>query len=468
MIKKIRDMRSPEHLFIINGYVETGERAGILDIHIMEDTIVETGENLEVTENSHVIDATDRIVIPGVIDAHTHMGVPVKSVYSSDNFAAGSIAAAAGGVTTIIDFTVQNPGETLLNSFSRRMGEAIKSVVDWSLHCNITDYRISTLQEIPEVIQEGISSFKVFTAYGKEGMRVGYEDMRNIARIVAQNGAILMVHAEEDVIVEEYTRKMLEISPDDPRSHGKSRPVESEVIAIQRVKKALRGLDCSLYIVHLSSGSGMLTAMEEDNNFPVYLETCPQYIFLNEEVFTRPDGYMFVASPPIRAVHEQERLRRGVYEGNIHVIGTDHCPFWIRQKKGIKPSTSIPNGIPGVETLLPLMFGEYVHGRISLRRLVELLCVNPSKIFGLFPTKGVLRNGSHGDVVVMNPQKPVEIAADRLHSNTDWNPYEGMIGYFPEIVIRRGEILYEGGKLVNNCSPGRFIPSSQGTGLLNR
>lgn len=321
------------------------------------DLLFENGRIVEVDDAIHpgsakeVVDCRGKYVFPGIIDPHTHMGIPIKDIHSADDFASGSRAALHGGVTTILDFTVLHDGETLHESVQRRSQEARGSVVDVGLHVNVTRADDAILAEIGELASGGFTSFKVFTTYREAGMMLEYGDIERVAHAVAEAGGLLMVHAEDDATLQ-AAGQGLDRTSSDPLLHARSRPPDAEAEAVRRLGTIAERTGCPVYIVHLSSAPGLAAAVD----FPALrVETCPQYLLLTENAYKREDGRMFVASPPLRTDRDREALWEGVMQGWISTIGTDHCPFLLRDKPSGQPFGKIPNGIGGVETLFPLL-----------------------------------------------------------------------------------------------------------------
>ncbi|MFQ5637635.1 MAG: dihydropyrimidinase [bacterium] len=435
-------------LLIQNGKVVTHSETRRADVGIREGKIVALATHLPQAADE-IIDAEHKLVFPGFIDAHSHMGIPIMDTHSIDDFESGSVAAAFGGVTTIFDFTVQAKDEMLRDSVQRRIKKAQgKCHVDYGLHVNITDEPEMHLWEIMELVDEGFTSFKVFSTYKQAGMMVTWEQFQQILEKVSERGGTLMLHAEDNEEIESMTRELIADGQTFPIFHPVSRPPYAESQAIlEAMEIALQQEDASLYIVHISSWDALDAALEARSfGLDIYLETCPQYLLLTEDYYRRKDGHHWITTPPLRSPDDAEGLWDALAEGEIDVVATDHCPFTVQQKNsggGVFYQT--PNGLPGVETLFPLLYTYGVaEGRISLQRLVQVLASNPAKIFGLYPKKGVIAIGSDADLVIWNPNASYKITADKMHGNADWSPYEGMnIKGALEYTILRGQILVE-------------------------
>ncbi len=441
-------------LLIRNGQVVTHESTKKSDIGVKKGKIVALDTSLPVNA-SQTIDATNKLVFPGFIDAHTHMGIPIKDTQSVDDFESGSRAAAFGGVTTIIDFTVQAKGQTLRESIESRIQKAeMKCHVDYGLHVNITNEPEKRLLEIPELIKQGYASFKVFSTYKQAGMMVTRKQFYKILKKVNENNGLLMLHAEDDYLVESLTNEFKAAGQKTPVFHSLSRTPDAEAKAIRQAAEIAGELNAFLYIVHLSSWDGLEAALEaRGKGVNLYLETCPQYLLLTDECYSQENSHLFITTPPLRSQKDAESLWQAVAEGHIDVVATDHCPFTIQQKEsGQRCFYKTLNGLPGVESLFPLLYTYGVRsGRITLEKLVSVLAKNPAQIFGLYPRKGTIQIGADADLVIWNPNVEQVIDARRLHGKADWSPYEGMkIAGNLEYTILRGRILVQGDEFVGN------------------
>ncbi|OYD13668.1 dihydropyrimidinase [candidate division WOR-3 bacterium JGI_Cruoil_03_44_89] len=450
---------------IKNGTIVTHRRTFRSDIGIRAGKIARIAESIP---GKKIIDASGMLIFPGIIDAHTHMETLVfaescgKGIISSDDFYTGTRAAAAGGVTTIIDFTIQNKGESLKDSIIRRKRQADKKVyIDYSLHCNITDFDGNFLEEISSIIESGISGFKVFMAYRNDEIMVSDENLRLLLAETRKYGGVVQVHAENGFLLDYFVDKFREEGKSKPIFHAKSRPDYVEEEAVVRAIKLAEETDGGLYLVHLSTEKSIeAVRWAKQKSIKVFAETCPQYLLLNEGVYERENGRYYITSPPLRGDNDREALWKGIEDGIIDVIATDHCPFTCAQKDGGENIFfKIPNGLPGVETLLPTMYSEGVIKRgLELTQLVKLLCYNPARIFGLYPKKGAIEEGSDADLVIFNLEEEMTMSASSLHSNTVFSPYEGLkIKGIPEITISRGEIIYEREKFFGEKGRGQFV-----------
>lgn len=437
-------------LIVRNGRVALPGGSQKLDIGAREGKIVALKPQLPGTAKQE-IDATDRLVFPGFIDAHTHMGIPIKDTTSADNFSSGTRAAAFGGITTVLDFTVQHKGQSLQESVAERLQKAQGvSHADFNLHVNVTDQPEKWLNQIPQLVAQGFFSFKTFSTYREVGMMVTWDQFRKIMQTVGGSGGLVMLHAEDNRTIEASTRKYVNAGKLAPIFHARSRPPEAEARAIESAARIAGELNAPLYIVHLSSRVGLEAALKaREQGVPIYLETCPQYLLLNEDKYLQENGYFFITTPPLRSPADQQALWEALQSGEIDVVGTDHCPFTRAQKEmGNRQFHRTPNGLPGVETLFPLLYTYGVaHGKITEGRLLSVLAENPARIFGMSHRKGRISVGMDADLVIWNPNEEKAISGKSQQGNADWSPYEGMtvLGEV-ETVILRGNVLIDRGK----------------------
>ncbi len=451
-------------LLIKNGDVVFSAGVNPADLAIKNGKFITIGPKLSI-EARNVIDATGKLVLPGVIDPHTHMGIPIKTTTSADDFRSGSEAAAFGGVTTILDFTVQQPGESIRTALERRIAKAQgKSCIDFGIHVNITDHPGKWLHQIPELIAEGFNSFKVFSTYREAGMMIDWAEFRTVLQTVSEHGGLLMLHAEDNDIIEARTAENLNAGHRAAIYHARSRPAEAEAAAIEKAAQIAGELDARLYIVHVSSKAGLEAGMRaKERGVKIYLETCPQYLMLDKTKFYEENGHYFIATPALRGKEDREALWQGVANGAIDAIGTDHCPFTRAQKDTWAGQFQLcPNGLPGVETSFPLLYTYGVKsGRISLQRLVELMCVNPAKIFGVDDRKGNIRVSGDADFFIWNPDIETSLSVENLHGAADWSPYEGMkISGKLESTFVRGKQIVANGKFCKKVEFGQLLRSS--------
>ncbi len=447
-------------LIICNGTVVTDTGKKALDIGILDGKIAALQPNIHV-DASQKIDATHKLVFPGFIDAHTHMGIPIMDTHSIDDFESGSIAAACGGVTAIIDFTVQEKGQSLRESVDVRIEKARgKSHIDYGLHVNVTDLPEKRVSEIPKLIEEGFSIYKVFSTYRQIGMMITWEEFRQVLKTVNENGGLVCLHAEANDLIESMTAKNVDAGNLAAIYHPRSRTAEAEAKAIARAAEIAGELDTQLYIVHLSSRAGLEAALKaRERGVKLYLETCPQYLVLSEDYYKKENGFYWITTPPLRTKEDSEALWQALADDEIDVVATDHCPFTIAQKEeGNKRFPLTPNGLAGVETLFPLLYTYgVVEGRITLEQMVQLLAKNPAEIFDL-SSKGSIRIGAGADLVIWDAASENVVRAENLHGNGDWSPYEGMsISGSLDYTILGGHTLVENGRFVGKDVYGELL-----------
>lgn len=434
-------------------------------IGVEDGKIASLSPNLE-PSGATVFNAEGKIVIPGGIDAHTHMELPVANTTSADDFYSGTVAAACGGVTTIIDFVDPRPSETLLRALADYRKRADRKVaIDYGLHMMLKSQNLGEIERIPDVVRKGVPSFKVYTAYRKRGLMLEDPDILRVMRKVASVGGLVAVHAESERIIERLIQDNIAAGNTGPKYHALSRPAEAEAEAISRVTRLAYAAGARLYIVHLSSRVGkeeVERARGRGTN--VFAETCPHYLVLTDEVYEREDGRNFVMSPALKKVDDCTALWDGLRPGGvIETVGSDHCPFPSYQKDwGEDDFTKIPNGVPGTEAIIPILYSEGVRkGRISMFDMVRVTSEAPAQRFGLSPSKGSISVGADADFVVIDPDKRVRMTSDVLHTNIDYSVYDHITteGY-PVLTVGRGEVVMDDGEFVGRRGRGRFIPGS--------
>jgi dihydropyrimidinase len=410
-----------------------------------------------------VVDAAGRYVVPGGIDAHTHMDMPFGGTMSCDTFETGTRAAAWGGTTTIVDFAIQSKGATIAEGLEtwHRKADGV-CAVDYGFHAIISDVGETALKEMDQLVDQGITSFKLFMAYPG----VLYSTDRDIMQAMdraAGNGALIMMHAENGIAIDAIVAAAVARGQSDPVHHGLTRPAELEGEAANRAIRMALVTKAPLYIVHLSSSPALDAVVEaRDRGQYVFAETCPQYLFLSQDDMARPgfEGAKFVCTPPLRPREHQPALWRGLRDDDLSIVSTDHCPFCYKEQKelGIGDFTKIPNGLPGVEHRMDLIFQGVAAGEITVERWVEVCSTNPAKMFGLWPRKGSLTPGADADVVIYDPLARQTLSAETHHMNVDYSCYEGMeiTGRVDE-VFSRGRRIVAGGEYLGNAGHGRFV-----------
>ncbi|WP_046779862.1 dihydropyrimidinase [Streptomyces yangpuensis] len=412
------------------------------------------------------IDASGKYVIPGGVDAHTHMELPFGGTSASDTFETGTRAAAWGGTTTIVDFAVQSVGHSLREGLDTWYAKADGNcAVDYAFHMILSDVNEGTLKEMDLLVEEGVTSFKLFMAYPG----VFYSDDGRILRAMqrgASNGGLIMMHAENGIAIDVLVEQALARGETDPRHHGEVRKVLLEAEATHRAIQLARVAGSPLYVVHVSAEEAVAElAAARDKGLPVFGETCPQYLFLSTDNLEEPDfqGAKYVCSTPLRPREHQAALWRGLRTNDLQVVSTDHCPFCFRGQKelGRGDFSKIPNGLPGVENRMDLLHQAVVDGHISRRRWIEIACATPARMFGLYPKKGTIAPGSDADIVLYDPHAEQVISAETHHMNVDYSAYEGKrITGRVDTVLSRGELVVDRREYTGRAGHGAFVHRS--------
>ncbi|ADU29579.1 dihydropyrimidinase [Evansella cellulosilytica] len=449
---------------IKNGFIVTAADTYEGEILIENEKIVAIGSHLD-ADGAEVIDAKGCYVFPGGIDPHTHLEMPFGGTVSKDDFETGTIAAAFGGTTTVIDFCLTNKGEPLKNSIDTwHKKSKDKSVIDYSFHLMISEINDEVLGELPQVIdEEGITSFKVFMAY-KHVFQADDETLFRTLISAKDLGALVMVHAENGDVIDYLTKKALEEGNTEPIYHALTRPPEVEGEATGRAAHLTGLANSQLYVVHVSCAQAVEQIAEARNKgFNVWGETCPQYLVLDKTYLEKPDfeGAKYVWSPPLRDKEHQEVLWNALKSGQLQTLGSDQCSFDFKGQKdlGMGDFTKIPNGGPIIEDRLPILFSEGVKkGRITLNQFVEITSTRIAKLFGLFPQKGTIAVGSDADIVIYDPNVERVISADTHHMAVDYNAFEGMkITGEPVSVLSRGEFVIRDKQFVGKLGSGKYL-----------
>jgi dihydropyrimidinase len=452
-------------LLIKNGTVITPDKIAIADLYVEGSTIEAIGEGLT-QKADRTIDAKGNYVIPGGIDVHTHLEAPVGGTTSSDDFETGTRAAAFGGTTSIVDFATQSKGRSLRDAYRAWREKGAKATIDYGLHMIVVDVGRGQMAELDALVAEGVTSFKLFMAYPGTLM-VDDVTILQIMRRARDNGALVAVHAESGVAINSLIQKALAEGRTAPIEHALTRPSSAEAEAVHRVIALARNAGVPLYIVHVTSADALKEiAHARRLGFPILGETCPHYLLLTKDALRRPgfEGAKFVLTPPLREPADQEALWKGLQDDDLQVVSTDHCPFFFETQKraGLDDFTKIPNGGPGIEHRLQLLYHYGVNqGRLSVRRWVDLVAENPARLFGLYPKKGVLQTGSDADIVIWNPNLKYTISATSHHMNVDYSMYEGFtVQGNAETVISRGEIIVSHNAWYGKPGRGQYMKRS--------
>jgi dihydropyrimidinase len=418
-----------------------------------------------------ILEAAGCLVMPGGIDVHTHLDMPFGGTTSADDFESGTVAAAFGGTTTLVDFAIQYKGQTLRTAFDTWMKKADgKAVIDYAFHCIITDLPDARLEEMGALVREGVSSFKLFMAYPGVFMLDDATIFRAMTA-AAEHGGLICMHAENGGAIDVIVQRALAEGKRAPKYHALTRPTTAEAEATARAIALAEMAGAPVYIVHLSCNEALEKVREaRDRGLPAYAETCPQYLFLSLENFDVPgfEGAKYVFTPPLREKWHQEKLWQGLTRDDLQVVSTDHCPFCFKEQKelGRDDFTKIPNGGPGIEHRLSLVYTGGVHGgRFAPNRFVQLVSTAPAKLFGLYPRKGTVAIGSDADLVIFDPDAEEVISAATHHMRVDYSMFEGIrVKGLPRVVLSRGQVVVENGNFRGRKGSGQFLRRQTYTG----
>ncbi|MBC7542311.1 MAG: dihydropyrimidinase [Candidatus Sericytochromatia bacterium] len=462
-------------VLIKNGRIITAVDDYFADVYIDKDTVTLIGQNLTMVADT-VIDASGKLVIPGGIDPHTHLDMPFGGTYSADDFETGTRAAAFGGTTSIIDFAIQTKGHSTLAGLDTWHSKAEgKAAIDYAFHMIVTDMPDERLPEMSHLADEGVTSYKLFMAYPG----VFYSDDATIYRAMrkaGQDGTMVCMHAENGIVIDEIIKGARAEGKTAPIWHALTRPTRMEAEGVHRAIAIAEVAEVPVYIVHLSSADALNEVRRaRDRGVTAFAETCPQYLFLDQSYYEKEnfEGAKYVMTPALREQWNQAELWKGLQFGDLHAVATDHCPFCFNGQKelGRDDFTKIPNGAPGIENRMALMYnGGANAGRISLNKFVELTSTNAAKTFGMFPRKGTIAVGSDADIVVFDPNHTETISVNNPrthHMRVDYSTYEGVtVTGFPDIVLSRGKVICDNGEYKGKMGDGRFIKRARYNGIL--
>ena len=466
------------NILIKNGTLITASDTFEADILIEGETIAQIGRDLQ-HPNAEVIDAAGKLIMPGGIDPHVHLDLPMFGTVSSDDHYTGHKAAAFGGTTTAMDFVVLE-NEGFDHSVDLWMKKAEKAAIDYSFHMNLTNFNDKIAKEIPSLMKMGIQTLKVFTAYNGR-LRIDDGSIFKALRVAKENGMLMMAHCENGDVIEALIPEALAVGHTTPEWHAYTRPAWGAVEATLRMAAMAEQADSPVYIVHMNAGGEVdMLKYARENGIKVMGETCPQYLFFTIDHLYRPDGAKWICSPPMRTDRDNVRLWEGLSGGVLQTVGTDHCPFYFDgtspivyegseiaipgKELGRDDFTKIPNGLPGIQDRMPIMWTYGVRaGYITPNQFVAYNCTNPAKIFGLYPRKGALIPGADADIVIWDPEKQVKYGVAHSHQRTDYNLYEGweLAGY-PEKVFLRGKLIVDGEEWKGKRGDGQFLKRGEG------
>ncbi len=451
-------------VLVRNGTVVTAAETKPADVLIDGERIKEVRPGIPVSAAQKVIDAAGTYVIPGGIDAHTHLDMPFGGTTSSDDFETGTRAAAFGGTTTIVDFAIQARGTRMRDALDTWWKKAEgRASIDYGLHMIITDLGSSGLSDMDDMVREGVASFKLFMAYPNSLMVDDTTIFKALSQ-TAKNGALVCMHAENGSVIDVIVARALAEGKTAPVYHALTRPPLAEAEAVHRAIAMAEIAGVPVYIVHLSSEDALNQVREaRDRGVPAFAETCPQYLLLSVDELSRPgfEGAKYVFTPPLRPKEHQPKLWEGLQRDHLQVVSTDHCPFCFKDQKilGKDDFTKIPNGGPGIENRLQLIHHHGVNqGKLSLNRFVELTSTTPARIFGMYPKKGEIAPGSDADIVIWDPKAAYTISASTHHMKVDYSMFEGFkVQGNARMVLSRGEVIVDGEKFLAKPGRGRYL-----------
>jgi len=461
-------------LLIKNGRIVTAVDDYEADLFVEDEAVTLIGKNLKVQADT-VVDAKNRLVIPGGIDPHTHLDMPFGGTVSSDDFETGTRAAAFGGTTTILDFAIQKKGSSTFDALETWHKKAEgKASIDYGFHMIVTDLPDERVPEMARLAEEGVTSYKLFMAYPG----VLYVDDGTLFRAMrkaGEDGTVICMHAENGIVIDEIVKTARARGDLAPKFHALTRPTRMEAEGVYRALAIAEVARVPVYIVHLSSFDALeQVRIARDRGLPAHAETCPQYLFLDQSYYEKPgfEGAKWVMTPALREKWNQDELWKGLRMNDLQSIATDHCPFCFKEQKelGLKDFALIPNGAPGIENRMSLVFnGGVVEKRISLNRFVQLTSTNAAKMFGLFPKKGTIAVGSDADLVVFDPERVETIGIGNSlmhHMRVDYSAYEGFkVKGVSETVISRGRVIVDKGEWKGKAGAGRFLKRSRYSGF---
>ena len=461
-------MSPPKKVLIKNGSIVTPDAIINGDLLVIGETIAKIGGTIKVPDASapgtDIIDAKGKIVLPGGIDVHTHFNLDIGIAVAQDNFYTGTVAAAMGGTTTIIDHPGFGPlGCSLFHQIEKYHGYARgNAVIDYSFHGVLQHLDDQILNQIPLLADQGITSMKVYMTYD---YMFSNDMLYTVFKKAKENGILIAIHAEDDSLIQNLRNKFIEQGKKEAVYHALSRPAKAEANAVNSViELALKAGNAPLYIVHLSTKEGLLAiknAKEAGQN--IIAETCPQYLLLDDGLYSlaHHEGLKYVMSPPLRQKQDQKALWDGLAKGIIDVVATDHCPFDFKLKKQLasRDFSKCPGGICGVETRIPLIFSKGIQeNKITLQQFVKITAENPAKIMGLYPEKGVIAKGSDADIIILDPKQTITISKKMLHENVDYSPYEGFtVSGWPALTMVRGSVIVKDKVFTGKKGFGKFI-----------
>ncbi|MCP4709618.1 MAG: dihydropyrimidinase [Planctomycetes bacterium] len=453
-------MSEVKKILIKGGTIVLGPAVSQQDILIEGERIAAIGKFT--FQADEYVDATDLLVLPGAIDTHVHFDDEFMGTVSVHDYYTGTRAAAYGGVTSVIDFSNQIPGEPLMRTIEvKKEAARDKALIDWGVHPVITNARQEYLDEIPQLVREGAPTIKCYMTYRKDGLMMSVDDLRHVSQRLRDGRGMLIVHAEDNAILESSIEEMVKSGRTMSIHHARSRPAEAENQAIRQCIRVAEHTNGRIFIVHLASATGMdLITKARARGVDMLAETCTHYLVFTEDILERIDGMKWICSPPLRDKPNQDRLWEGLYYGAISMVSSDDAAYsWTAKQMGKERFDKCPNGIAGIEVRLPLLYSEgVVKGRLTLPRLVEIVSTKPANLFGLAPRKGSLAPGSDADIVLFDPEAKWTMGQNTLHMATDYSSYEDIeITGKIRKVFSRVEMIIDGDECLAEKGRGRYL-----------
>jgi dihydropyrimidinase len=461
-------MADKNTILIKGGTVVLGHSVSQQNVFVQGEKIAEVGD-LSGIKGAREIDTRGLLVLPGAVDTHVHFNDYFMNTVSVHDFYKGTTAAAYGGVTSIVDFANQAHGDSLVNAFRNKKNEAEgEAIIDWGIHPVITQLTPSVLDEIPVAVEKGAPTVKCYMTYREEGLMMKFSDLLRISERLKQSNGMLMLHAEDNTIIEANIPQMIAEGKTQSIYHARSRPVEAENNAIQSAIQIAQQTGGRIFIVHMASGDGIeAVSKAREGGADILAETCTHYLLFTDKMLERDDGIKWICSPPLRDEETQNKLWEGIRDGRIAMVTSDDAAYsWDAKLLGADRFDKCPNGIPGIETRFSLLYSEGVaKGRISLPRFVELVSTAPADLFGLAPQKGSLSPGGDADIVLFDPETKWTMSQESLHMAADWSAYEGIeiTGKILK-VFSRGELIIDEDLCLAKKGRGKYIHRSLKTG----